>query len=102
MPDEVLLLLLKHLPPTPAVAGLPKNVAQQYIAAIESHERELYAGIIGCNRSGAEKLYVNLRCGQVISDFLYCYVGGGFTPDSVAQDEWQETENKSQTLLRLL
>lgn len=102
MPDEVLPLLLKHLHPTPAVAGLPKKVAQQYIGAIESHERELYTGIIGCNRRGAEKLYVNLRCGQLISDFLYCYVGGGFTPDSVAQDEWQETENKSQTLLRLL
>lgn len=102
MPDEVLPLLLKHLHPTPAVAGLPKKVAQQYISAIESHERELYTGIIGCSRIGAEKLYVNLRCGQIISDFLYCYVGGGFTPDSGAQDEWQETENKSQTLLRLL
>jgi isochorismate synthase EntC len=29
-------------------------------------------------------------------------VGGGFTPDSVAELEWEETENKSQTLLRLL
>lgn len=102
MPDEVLPLLLKHLHPTPAVAGLPKKVAQQYISAFESHERELYTGIIGCSRIGAEKLYVNLRCGQIQDANLYCYVGGGFTPDSVAQEEWQETENKSQTLLRLL
>jgi isochorismate synthase EntC len=29
-------------------------------------------------------------------------VGGGFTPDSVAEQEWQETENKSKTLLQLL
>jgi isochorismate synthase EntC len=29
-------------------------------------------------------------------------VGGGFTTDSTAEQEWEETENKSQTLLRLL
>ena len=102
MPDSVLPLLLKHLHPTPAVAGLPKKVAQQYIAAAESHERKLYTGIIGRATEGAQKLFVNLRCGSVIDQHLYCYVGGGFTPDSVAELEWEETENKSQTLLRLL
>lgn len=102
MPDRVLPLLLKHLHPTPAVAGLPKKVAQQYIAAAESHERKLYTGIIGRATEGAQKLFVNLRCGSVIDQHLYCYVGGGFTPDSVAELEWEETENKSQTLLRLL
>jgi isochorismate synthase len=102
MPDRVLPLLLKHLHPTPAVAGLPKKVAQQYIAATESHERKLYTGIIGRATEGAQKLFVNLRCGSVVDQYLYCYVGGGFTPDSVAELEWEETENKSQTLLRLL
>jgi isochorismate synthase len=102
MPDRVLPLLLKHLHPTPAVAGLPKKVAQQYIAAAESHERRLYTGVIGRATEGAQKLFVNLRCGSVIDQQLYCYVGGGFTPDSLAELEWEETENKSQTLLRLL
>ena len=102
MPDRVLPLLLKHLHPTPAVAGLPKKVALQYIAAAESHERKLYTGIIGRASEGAQKLFVNLRCGSVVNQHLYCYVGGGFTPDSVAELEWEETENKSQTLLRLL
>ncbi|MDP4723563.1 MAG: chorismate-binding protein [Crocinitomicaceae bacterium] len=102
MPQSVLPLLLKHLHPTPAVAGLPKKVAQQYLDVIESHERRLYTGIIGRSTSGAEKLYVNLRCAEVCEHTLYCYVGGGFTPDSVPELEWEETENKSQTLLRLL
>lgn len=102
MPNYVLPLLIKHLHPTPAVAGLPKKVAKDYITAIESHQRGIYTGVIGRSTIGHEKLYVNLRCGQIIEDFLYCYVGGGFTPDSVAQDEWQESENKSQTLLGLL
>jgi isochorismate synthase len=102
MPQSVLPLLLKHLHPTPAVAGLPKKVAQQYLDVIESHERRLYTGIIGRSAAGAEKLYVNLRCAEVCEHMLYCYVGGGFTPDSVPELEWEETENKSQTLLRLL
>ena len=102
MPQSVLPLLLKHLHPTPAVAGLPKKVAQQYLDVIESHERRLYTGIIGRSTAGAEKLYVNLRCAEVCDHTLYCYVGGGFTPDSVPELEWEETENKSQTLLRLL
>lgn len=102
MPDTVLPILLKHLHPTPAVAGLPKKVALQYLAATETHERAFYAGMIGRSAKGQEKLYVNLRCGQLIDGHLYLYLGGGFTPDSSARDEWEETENKSQTLLRLL
>ncbi|MFM7006563.1 MAG: chorismate-binding protein [Flavobacteriales bacterium] len=102
MPDTVFPLLLKHLHPTPAVAGLPQKVALQYLAATETHERAFYAGIIGRCTNGQEKLYVNLRCGQLLEEHLYLYLGGGFTPDSSAKDEWEETENKSQTLLRLL
>jgi isochorismate synthase len=102
MPQRVLPLLLKHLHPTPAVAGLPKKVAQQYLAALEGHERRLYTGIIGRATEGKEKLYVNVRCAEIIDQTLFAYVGGGFTPDSEPLLEWEETENKSQTLLRLL
>jgi isochorismate synthase len=102
MPESVLPLLLKHLHPTPAVAGLPKKVAQQYLDIIEAHERRLYTGIIGRTTKSKEKLYVNLRCAELIDQDLYAYVGGGFTADSEPALEWEETENKSQTLLRLL
>ncbi|MEN9699611.1 MAG: hypothetical protein RLZZ301_809 [Bacteroidota bacterium] len=102
MPTEVLPILIRFLHPTPAVAGLPQKVAIQYIQGVEAHERRLYTGLIGRLEAGREKLYVNLRCAELIDQQLYCYVGGGFTPDSVAQNEWQEGENKSQTLLGLL
>lgn len=29
------------------------------------------------------------------------YLGGGFTPDSIPELEWEETENKSKTILDL-
>ncbi|MFM6947284.1 MAG: chorismate-binding protein [Flavobacteriales bacterium] len=102
MPATVLPLLLKFLHPTPAVAGLPQKVALQYLRAIEQHQREFYTGIIGDFQAGKEQLYVNLRCAQLINGDLYSYVGGGFTPDSDPELEWDETENKSKTLLQLL
>ncbi|MFM8595997.1 MAG: chorismate-binding protein [Flavobacteriales bacterium] len=102
MPTTVLPLLLKFLHPTPAVAGLPQKVALQYLRAIEQHQREFYTGIIGDFQAGKEQLYVNLRCAQLVNGDLYSYVGGGFTPDSDPELEWEETENKSKTLLQLL
>jgi isochorismate synthase len=98
----VLPLLLKHLHPTPAVAGLPQKIAVQYLSALEQHERRLYSGIIGRMKEGQEQLFVNLRCAQILDNQLYAYVGGGFTADSDPEQEWQETENKSKTLLQLL
>jgi isochorismate synthase len=102
MPSTVLPLLLKHLHPTPAVAGLPQKIAVQYLSALEQHERRLYSGIIGRMKEGQEQLFVNLRCAQILDNQLYAYVGGGFTADSDPEQEWQETENKSKTLLQLL
>jgi isochorismate synthase len=37
-----------------------------------------------------------------MEDEIYLYVGGGFTADSIPEKEWEETENKSRTLLNLL
>jgi isochorismate synthase len=102
MPASILPLLLKYLHPTPAVAGLPQKVALQYLTALEHHDRAFYTGIIGSLSSGKEQLFVNLRCAQLLHGELYIYVGGGFTADSEPELEWEETENKSKTLLQLI
>ena len=43
-------------------------------------------------------LYVNLRCMQIDSQHTYLYVGGGITKDSIPQKEYEETQNKAQTM----
>ena len=48
------------------------------------------------------QIYVNLRCCQIQNGAAYLYLGGGFTKDSIPELEWQETENKSKTLLNIL
>lgn len=90
------------LHPTPAVSGLPQKEAIDLILKSEKHDRLLYTGIIGDIGVAKSNLFVNLRSCQIQKDFAYLYLGGGFTMDSVPEKEWEETENKSKTLLNIL
>jgi len=92
------------LHPTPAVCGSPQKFAKQFIEINEGYDREFYTGIIGPinQKDGSSKLFVNLRCVKIQEEIAYLYVGGGITIDSIAEDEWQETQNKLQTMLQVL
>lgn len=94
--------LALFLHPTPAVSGLPKMESIELIAEHEEHERSLYAGVIGFYTAQNSSLYVNLRCAQIQKDAAYLYLGGGFTKDSDVEKEWEETENKSMTLINIM
>ena len=93
--------IARELHPTPAVSGMPVNEALDMINRYEVHDRKLYTGIIGLVGEQTN-LFVNLRCAQIVNSKLYLYLGGGFTKDSIAEDEWKETENKAATLINLL
>ena len=101
LPRSSVYELIDLLHPTPAVSGLPLDNAQMLIARVEPHQRLFYSGIVGLQQSDKLNLYVNLRCAQLIKNDLYLYCGGGLTKDSDPMAEWQETENKAQTLLRV-
>ena len=94
--------IAQNLHPTPAVSGYPKSAATSYLTKIETHDRSLYTGVIGYSSKNQTQLYVNLRCCQLQNDTAYIYLGGGFTKDSIPLKEWDETENKSKTLLNIL
>lgn len=95
--------LVEELHPTPAVAGLPKTAAVKFIAANEKAPRGFYCGYLGpVNMDAQINLYVNLRCMQVLDKKLTIYVGCGITAHSKPEDEWKETEIKSETLLSVL
>ncbi|MBG0781595.1 MAG: isochorismate synthase [Bacteroidales bacterium] len=94
------LTLARALHPTPAVCGQPKQAARALITSSETHERAYYTGFLGAvDQAGNIRLYVNLRCMQVINNLAYIYVGGGLTADSDSFKEWEETELKAQTML---
>ena len=94
--------LAKYLHPTPAVCGLPQKEALEIINFREPHDREFYTGMIGLLSPNSTKLYVNLRCCQIQKGSALLYLGGGFTKDSIPNLEWEETENKSRTLLNVI
>lgn len=95
--------LIARLHPTPAVCGLPKSEAKQFVIANEGMERRYYSGFAGpVGINGETHLYVSLRCAELFSDHAVLYAGGGIMPDSQCEAEWQETESKMQTIAHVL
>jgi isochorismate synthase len=95
--------LINALHPTSAVCGMPKEKSLQFIKSIEKHHREYYAGFLGPVGIDRQlRLFVNLRCMKVLDNQLALFVGGGITSESVAEEEWEETEIKADTLLSIL
>ncbi len=87
--------MLALLHPTSAVCGMPKAGAQRFIAAREALDRALYGGYLGpVNIGGETRLYVNLRCVQILPSSVVVYAGAGITHDSDPEKEWDETELK--------
>ncbi|MDR0814542.1 MAG: isochorismate synthase [Bacteroidales bacterium] len=95
--------LLKRLHPTPAVCGLPKEDAYRFTLKEEGYDRRYYSGFTGrLHPAGNTDLYVNLRCMHIGQQALSLYAGGGLLPSSTLNEEWKETEDKLQTMLKLI
>lgn len=116
--------VIKTIHPTPAVCGVPKQKAQQFILDYEPYNRQFYTGFLGelhiettaKPRSGkrnienraytitkrSTQLYVNLRCMQLKSNNALLYIGGGITKHSNAEKEWEETVAKSLVIKSVL
>lgn len=98
--------IINALNPTPAVAGVPRDIAMAEIDALETHQRRCYSGVVGLRNGGDIRAYVNLRCAfgaRATLDgdegWLYnLYAGGGIMPDSKMKSEWAETEEKLRIL----
>lgn len=101
-------MLIGKLHPTPAVCGLPKVEAYQFIIESESINRRYYSGILGpLNLDNASKLFVNLRCMEIkfpkTTDINQCvvgmaYAGGGNLRQSQCHLELQEACNKMKAI----
>ena len=124
MNNSRLIDIIDVLHPTPAVCGLPKNAAKAFILKNENYERQFYTGFLGelnfkedirrhSKRRNQENmayrtiknktsLFVNLRCMQILENRVKVYVGGGITSRSVPEKEWQETKDKSKTMLNII
>ena len=95
--------LIKALHPTPAVCGLPRETAKQFILSEEGYDRKYYTGFLGeIHMYDNSELFVNLRCMELIGNDAFLYVGGGITAESIPEEEWEETKLKTKTLKKVL
>ena len=99
-PDDAACLAM--LQPTAAVAGLPRDVAHDFIAQNEPFEREWYAGSAGYLSQRQAEFCVALRSAKVTNNIVRLYAGAGIVAGSDAMEEWQEIENKAAGLRTLL
>lgn len=102
-PSSRLDSLLRHISPTPALAGYPTETAINIINQHEGCSRKLYGGYLGpWNSNGDFRLNVILRCARLWPDKALLYAGGGITDLSSPDEEWLETERKLSTLQFIL
>lgn len=95
--------LINGLHPTPAVCGLPKEVATNFICQNEGYDRSFYSGYFGeLNVQNQSNLFVNLRCMQIHENNVSIYIGGGITATSEPEKEWEETVFKAQVMKSVL
>lgn len=96
-------VMLQLIHPTSAVCGMPLEESLAFLKANEGYDREFYAGYLGpVNVSNTISLFVNLRCMQLADTQAILYAGAGVTADSIPESEWDETEIKLNTLLKVI
>lgn len=94
--------LLYKLHPTPAVGGTPKLPALQFINDNEPYNRGWYAGAVGCISKKESDFSVAIRSALISDHQIKLFAGAGIVIGSIAEQEWQELDNKMQTILTIL
>jgi isochorismate synthase len=96
-------VMLRLLHPTSAVCGVPKVPSLKFLTSIEGYDRSFYSGFLGpVQVDGDTSLFVNLRTVMLKKGKATLYAGAGITEDSIPAQEWEETEMKCDTLLKII
>lgn len=92
-----------RLHPTPAVGGMPRDLACSVIRELEDFDRGLYAGFVGwMNAAGDGDVSVAIRSGLLRGHHALLYAGSGIVSESKPSDEADETRAKLRAVLSAL
>tara|TARA_R110001583_G_scaffold58638_3_gene174592 strand:- start:1960 stop:3231 length:1272 start_codon:yes stop_codon:yes gene_type:complete len=94
--------LLYKLHPTPAVGGSPKLPALQFINDNEPYVRGWYAGAVGYISQHKTDFSVAIRSALISKNKIKLFAGAGIVTGSIADQEWQELDNKIHTILEII
>lgn len=85
--------------PAGTVSGAPKIRAIEIINELENVNRSFYAGIVAYFSSNGDMVSaITLRTALIKGKKIYIQAGGGNVYDSIAEKEFEETENKMKAL----
>jgi menaquinone-specific isochorismate synthase len=100
--NENLFELIDALFPTPALCGVPKELAKELIRKFETHNRGLYSGLVGLmDFNGNCELAVSIRSALVRENKVTAFAGAGLIKNSDPKEEFFETNLKLKTILSL-
>ncbi len=104
VPTHIHLLdAIAELHPTPAVAGVPRDIACEHIRRYERFERSLYAAPIGwVDHQGNGEFAVGIRSAIIDGCHARLYAGAGIVAGSDPERELAEVQLKLQALLAAL
>lgn len=89
--------------PAGTVSGAPKVRAMEIIDELENVRRGPYAGAVGYfSFNGNLDSCITIRTIIVKGDIAYIQAGAGIVADSVPENEYHETLNKAQGMLRAI
>ncbi len=94
--------VIQALHPTPAVGGLPKEPAMNFIRQQEGYVRGWYAGACGYFNKHESEFAVAIRSALIEPGRINLFAGAGIVAGSEADKEWVELENKLKTILSIL
>ncbi len=87
--------------PAGTMTGAPKVRAMEIIDELEPERRGAYAGAIGVIGAGDTRmdLAITIRTCVIYDGVASIQAGAGIVHDSIAEREWEETENKARAML---
>jgi len=101
LPSALELAGLLH--PTPAVGGVPRDLALAVLAELEPFARGPYAGPVGwVDAAGDGEWAIAIRCATLTGAGARLVAGAGIVAGSDPQAEWAETEWKLAAVLGAL
>lgn len=87
--------------PAGTMTGAPKVRAMEIIDELEPERRGAYAGALGVIGAGDTRmdLAITIRTCVIADGKASIQAGAGIVHDSMAEKEWEETENKARAML---
>ncbi len=101
--NEHILSIANAFHPTPAISGIPSNMAQDIIRSMEPFNRGWYGGPFGWfDHDGNGEFAVSIRSAVAHKNEVMLYAGAGIVSNSDPQEEWDEIQLKFQPILNSL